>query len=231
LIERSPDRSSVLPRPYARWVAITAWIAALAALTAGVAALVGWISAADGAKFDWSHAIEASVATGTVLLAAFTAALARTTSRDVTATQELARIAAHEQRLREEPILTAAILKVERQRLATTTLTAIPTPLRQIVGRAFVSIQVDNLGGAAREINLVAAYDDPTIKATFHPRSFPVLARGASTSWALYFDLHEQPEGGLVLERFRVEGTCRDRTRQNTYEIVMVEAPAVPPHG
>ncbi len=58
-----------------------------------------------GHTFEWSTAAVAATAAGTVLLAAFTAALAYTTSGDVSATWELARLTRADQISRQTPIV------------------------------------------------------------------------------------------------------------------------------
>jgi hypothetical protein len=83
------------------------WLAALFAPTTIVGYAIGVLAAEDGTAhaFDWSTAAIAATAVGTVLLAAFTGALAWTTSGDVTATWELADLTRREQAHREKPHL------------------------------------------------------------------------------------------------------------------------------
>ena len=82
-------------------------MAALLVPTTIVGSVIGVLAAEGGTAhaFDWSTAAVAATAVGTVLLAAFTGALAWTTSGDVTATWELADLTRKEQASREKPHL------------------------------------------------------------------------------------------------------------------------------
>lgn len=66
-----------------------------------------WVNPRGAAaeEFDWPNAMLAATAAGTILLGAFTAALAYTTSGDVSATWRLARLTAADQAAREAPVL------------------------------------------------------------------------------------------------------------------------------
>jgi hypothetical protein len=76
----------------------------LLVVTVGVATLVGY-AAKGWHGFAWGTAAVAGTAVATALLAAFTAALAYTTSGDVRATWELAELTRRDQAERERPIV------------------------------------------------------------------------------------------------------------------------------
>jgi hypothetical protein len=78
------------------------WIGLMAVAALGLATLVGFEAVGKG--FDWNAAGVAGTAVGTVLLAGFTGALAWTTSGDVRATWELARLTREDQLARERPL-------------------------------------------------------------------------------------------------------------------------------
>jgi hypothetical protein len=91
---------------------VSRWISSLLVLSAGVAAAAGFFGAAHGlawTHFDWNLAAVAGTAIGTVLLAGFTGALAWTTSGDVRATWELARLTREDQVSRERPLVLVSI--------------------------------------------------------------------------------------------------------------------------
>ena len=67
--------------------------------------LVGWLAARDHQSFDWELASIFGTAVGTTLLAIATGCLAYTTSGDVRATWELARLTKSDQDARERPVV------------------------------------------------------------------------------------------------------------------------------
>jgi hypothetical protein len=92
------------------WLLVLGAAAGLAAYVCGVlSASHGrfWVNprGAETEEFDWPNAMLAATAAGTVLLGAFTAALAYTTSGDVSATWRLAQLTAEDQAAREQSII------------------------------------------------------------------------------------------------------------------------------
>src|SRR3954447_18414197 len=83
---------------------IARWSAALLGSVLLASALVGWASEGWGG-FNWDVACVFGTALGTTALAAFTGALAFTTSGDVRATWELAQLTQADQERREEPLV------------------------------------------------------------------------------------------------------------------------------
>jgi hypothetical protein len=77
---------------------IARWMAVLIAVVAGLSLIVGLIAAAGHETFNWEVASIFGTALGTTALAGFTGALAFTTSGDVRATWELARLARQSKR-------------------------------------------------------------------------------------------------------------------------------------
>src|SRR5947209_2206160 len=82
---------------------VVIWIGVLLASSAAVSGIIGAVGATHG--FDWDLAAVAGTSFGTIVLAGFTGALAWTTSSDVRATWELAKLTERDQAERERPVV------------------------------------------------------------------------------------------------------------------------------
>src|SRR5438876_6857993 len=81
------------------------WVLSLLVLALASSVPVGFVAAPGNTTFNWGVASVFGTAVGTTLLAGFTAALSFTTSGDVRATWELARLTQQDQAARERPVV------------------------------------------------------------------------------------------------------------------------------
>jgi hypothetical protein len=173
----------------------------------GCSVLVGHFGASGKAWFDWSVASIFGTALGTTALAAFTGALAYTTSGDVRATWELAALTKHDQDLRQLPL----VIQHEASFSGS-------PPNGQL------NVVLFNAGlGPALRVQVIATYDDPDnpdIVPMIETRTWPVLAPQSSASFTLQIQFPEVPPGGVRTDRFPLRGTYLDRSQENEYEII-----------
>jgi hypothetical protein len=117
--EAAPTPADLKPRGVLTVPLVVGWLLLLTAAACAAAYAFGVLSASHGhfwvnprgassEEFDWPNAMLAATAAGTILLGAFTAALAYTTSGDVSATWRLAQLTAEDQAAREAPVLIVA---------------------------------------------------------------------------------------------------------------------------
>ena len=176
------------------------WIGVLLLASLAVSALVGWLAAPSG--FRWELAAGAGTAFGTVVLAGFTGALAWTTSGDVRATWELADLTRDEQAARIRP----AIL-VWADGWSTGG------------DRGQLKIIVVNAGlGPGLHIRIHASVPSPDGDLT--ASLYKPFQRPAGTDDpTLEFRL-SNPQHAFDLASFSLSGTCSDMGQQVSYPIV-----------
>jgi hypothetical protein len=173
----------------------------------GCSVLVGHFGASGKAWFDWSLASIFGTALGTTALAAFTGALAYTTSGDVRATWELAALTKHDQDVRQQPL----VIQVEA-----------------VYGGSpedgAVQVRLWNAGlGPALRVSVSATYVDPAnpdIAPEIGAKIWPVLAPNSQVDIALPVRFEQLPDGGVHSDGFPIRGTYLDRTQENEYEII-----------
>ena len=133
--DAASDEPGVLSRE-----TILRWIVALVLSSVVVSAVVGIVGARD--EFDWTLAAVTGTAFGTIVLAGFTGALAWTTSGDVRATWELARLTLNDQQARDRPVVIVA-----------------PRTASTSEGNVTFEVLLSNIGlGPAQRIALHASY-------------------------------------------------------------------------
>jgi hypothetical protein len=124
----------------------------------------------EGDEFDWELAAIFGTAAGTTLLALSTGALAYLTSRDVSATRELAQLTRDDQQARERPVVV----------LHNATFLA-EGPHAPLTGH--ISIHAFNAGlGPALNVRIEAKYKDADHQPEMKPAVWPVISPGGSNS-------------------------------------------------
>ena len=196
-------------------------VAAMALLVAvlGVSAVVGLVSAKAHERFDWEVASIFGTALGTTALAAFTGALAVSTSDDVRATWELARLTRDDQSARERPLVV----------------------LHHVVFHGntdglWVSVDVANVGlGPALDLRLDGHVGSGAGFAVGGFR-WPVVSAGERVAVALPTDFSGYLDTNVVAALNRdfpptITGTHSDRRREMIYDVVteMGIARPIPP--
>ena len=148
----------------------------------GATALVGYIvgvfAAEQGASFNWEPAAVSATAFATAVLAACTGALAYTTSRDVSATQEIAQQGKAEQEQRDRALVAVRSVEHSQQHAGG----AIRCDIRLInVGAAhanYITVKVDSedsagipLVGKSTNDHFLGPGDEDTISIELTPKS------------------------------------------------------------
>jgi hypothetical protein len=157
----------------------------------GGAVLVGLFAARDHeGAFDWELASIFGTALGTLLLAGATALLALVTSRDVTATEDLARTARDERRDRFRPMLIGAVDGVNSRELSIELMNVGPGPAITAVVTA---------KSEWSEVGLKVLRDIPSgesrrVKVSNHPPPFERTKPG------------EDPPPQLMVGNYQVDG-------------------------
>jgi hypothetical protein len=176
--------------------------------------LVGYFARrADGGEFDWELASIFGTALGTTLLAAMTGALAYVSSRDVSATRDLAELTREDQARRERPVLLMTSAEFGEQ-----TFSLSGEPRRE----GFLDMTLRNVGLApALRIRLRARYQ-PGERADFTPpvSEHPVLTPDEEWKCVIMVHFPEWPKEGVRRDQFAISGTFLDRSQENEYEII-----------
>lgn len=166
-------------------------------MLAGVVILswaVGTQSQDEG--FSWELASIFGTALGTTLLAVATGALALLTSRDVSATQELAAQGRREQVERERPVVIAATARFQGSWDS---------------GQLHVELRNVGLGPAVR-VRVTARYADPQQQPNVSPFVWPAITPGGTAQFALSVPFPSPPPGGVQADGFTLVGTYLDRS-------------------
>jgi hypothetical protein len=168
--------------------------AAIGLLVLGFSIVVGFLGAPRGEQFDWRLAAEVGTALGTVMLAVYTAWLARTTRREVN-------VAIEEQRARDRPVVVAVKREVGRRALDVT------------IGKttAVLFVDLDNVGsGPAFHVQVHASYPEHGERAL---SVLPLLKAGEGIEdYAISLTTIPEPIGGFLVENFTVGGDFLDRS-------------------
>ncbi len=154
--------------------------------------------------FEWETASVFGTALGTTALAAFTGALAYTTSGDVRATWELATLTRRDQESRERPLLVQYEAAFNGSPQG---------------GQVRVVLFNAGLGPALR-VEVQVRYVDPD-----HPFETtyiePAIRAEGTGELLIPVQFSEPyPPGGVRGDGFAVSGTYRDRSQRNVYDIV-----------
>jgi hypothetical protein len=168
------------------------WPVALLLLALGGGVAIGVLGASRATAFDWGLFAEGATAIGTVLLAAYTATLAKSTTREVAVSVE-------DQRARERPTVVAVVEELT---------TAVLEPLWGIRVPA-VNVRLLNVGlGAALAIHLELRY--PGSEGVGR-EVVSVLQIGEGVTRSISVQEIESPPEGLLLEKFVLTGTFEGR--------------------
>jgi hypothetical protein len=185
-----------------------ALVVASVALVAVVAAsaFVGFVGAPHDEQFSWELASIFGTALGTTLLAAATGWLAWSTRSEVRATQDLAELTRRQQAASDRPVVM----------------------LQQKPGwsgspeKGELHVELQNVGiGPALYVEVDAFYDDEDWTPSIGSASVPFIQAESGQSVALpvsFPEPHDRPGG--IRGTFQVEGTYRDRSILNIYEII-----------
>jgi hypothetical protein len=178
-------------------------VATLLVLAFGGGAAIGLLGAPAGQTFAWGLFAQGATAFGTVLLAAYTASLARSTSREVAVTVE-------EQRARERPVVAAVIEDFSAAILEPTWGERVPV----------VNVRLLNVGlGPALDLQLEVSYPDAEGVGT---EVVSVLPVGDEQIRAIPVPEIQPPSDGFLAERFRLVGTFEGRTRDVREHITLL---------
>jgi hypothetical protein len=181
------------------------WIGLLTLAALVTAAVVGFEAVARG--FDWNAAGVAGTAVGTVLLAGFTGALAWTTSGDVRATWELARLTREDQLARERPLIIVQGTRYDRARGA-------DNPPTQF---GVLHVEVFNAGaGPAIDIRLRGT---TAVGGRIDARSIDALPSDGRFPFALVVRPADPKNDHVPLSGFQLEGDCTDRNESQRYPV------------
>jgi hypothetical protein len=159
--------------------------------------------------FDWELAFIFGTALGTSALAVATGALAYTTSRDVSATSEIAELTRADQAARERPVVVVQVLA---------------WTLRPELAGGELELTLRNVGlGPALRIDFNAVYEPDPDAVPLQPFGIiPALMPGEETT--VTWGTHWRESVPIPHESgFRVYGTYRDRSWANKYEITVDE--------
>jgi hypothetical protein len=168
------------------------------ALVTGASTAVGY--ATPGEAFDWDVASIFGTAVGTTLLALATGVLAYTTSRDVSATVEIARLTKEDQDLRNRPIVLAEGISYD--------------------GSPKVDVRMRNVGlGPALGIFVTATYEGDGAAPTIIPLYVSALGPGEDIRGEVEAQFDQEPPGG-ILARFRIRGDYTDRDFSQLFELI-----------
>jgi hypothetical protein len=163
--------------------------------------LVGWLaSGAQDGSFDWELASIFGTAVGTVLLALATGALAVSTARDVTATQEIAWLTREEQEDRLRPVVMGTVTGFEPSEA-----------LSDILKVELVNIG----GGPAVRVEVTGEYvGEMKRDVTFSKRPVAALAAGQSLSVEVGCVISSSKDYTPSLGDFKVRGSYLDRLQR-----------------
>jgi hypothetical protein len=200
----SPEATPSAPGTLKRRTLVV-WIGSLLASSVAVSGTIGALGASHG--FDWSLAAVAGTAFGTIVLAGFTGALAWTTSGDVRATWELAKLTERDQAERERPLVI-----VQRA---------------EMLGRgpagAWLKLWLRNVGlGPALRVRVTATYVDPSPQVAVTGIVIPAIAPDETAEHQLEVTW-QSGDGDPQAPRadgFPIEGKYLDRARRNEYPII-----------
>jgi hypothetical protein len=173
--------------------------------------LLSWLVGRIGGEeaFDWELAALFGTALGTTLLAITTGALAYLTSREVSATRELAELTRDDQKARERPVVIVhvAVFHLEQDSANT----------------GHISLQVFNAGlGPALRVRIEAEYKDPQYRPQMKPALWPVIMAGGRNDFAIQPVLFPKvPPDGIDPDGFSVTGTYLDRAQETTYDVIV----------
>jgi hypothetical protein len=185
-------------------------------LVAGMSYLVGRFAGRVGAEgFDWELASIFGTALGTTLLAAVTGALAYTTSGDVRATWELARLTSRDQEARERPVvvLTSAVWNPDDQ--------WVYAGEQDSVRGGAVVARVRNVGlGPALRLTVETSYADPAYEIEPAKGIVPALLPGEEAKITLAVEFKNVPPEGIRPDGFPIRGTFLDRSQHREDPII-----------
>lgn len=186
---------------------VALWIGVLLAVVFAVSAIIGFLAVGWDNRWDefnWEVAAIAGTALGTTALAGFTGALAFTTSGDVQATWELARLSSEQVAAQERPVVIQFDARFSGS-----------------AAEGDVVVELFNAGdGAALCVETTVTYIDEE-----HPASgtyiVPAIRPGGTAGFTIPVRFQEPyPAGGVRGDGFKLSGTYRDRSQRNTYEII-----------
>jgi hypothetical protein len=190
MIETSPTPQQANPRPK---------LVVGASMVLVAVVLLSWYVGHQGTEegFSWELASIFGTALGTTLLAVATGALALLTSRDVSATQDLAAQGRRDQIERERPVVIA-----------------FTAAFNGTYDSGHLSVDLRNVGlGPAVNVRVLATYDDPEQQPRIDPWVVPAITPGATSQFAMYVQFEAQPPGGVKPDLFTLRGTYLDRSR------------------
>jgi hypothetical protein len=182
-----------------------------------VAFLVGHFAARKNTgSFDWELASVFGTALGTTLLALATGALAFTTSGDVRATWELARLTGEDQERRELPLVLVQHAEVESRE-------AHPVPGTQLLDHVgWLRMSLRNVGlGSALRVEVTTHYIYADLQPTaIEPAIVPTIPAG-DEQWAnVVVRFRTADWTDIKGDGFPVEGTYLGRTLRTEYPIL-----------
>jgi hypothetical protein len=182
-----------------------ALLVAAVALVAVVvlSAVVGFIGAPHWEDFSWEIASIFGTALGTTLLAAATGWLAWSTRSEVRATQDLAELTRRQQTASERPVI---LLQNEPGWSGSG-------------GSGVLNVDLKNVGVApALYVEVEARYDADDLTPSIGSVSVPFIEAGSGQRVDVPVSFPDRPGG--IGGSFQVEGTYRDRSMLNIYEII-----------
>lgn len=168
--------------------------------------LVGWLAARDHQSFDWELASIFGTAVGTTLLALSTGYLAYTTSGDVRATWELARLTKSDQDARERPVVVMLGAEWGLAEASANT------------GTLHVTLRNVGLGPALRLV-IETNYADDRFPVRAAPGHHAGIMPGETVSFAMPV-LFERVPLQIDPARFPVSGTFIDRSQSTEYTVI-----------
>lgn len=168
--------------------------------------LVGWLAARDHQPFDWELASIFGTAVGTTLLALSTGYLAYTTSGEVRATSELARLTKSDQDARERPVVVMLGAEWALAEASANT------------GTLHVTLRNVGLGPALRLV-IETTYSNGRFPTRSSPSYYAAILPGETLVSPLPV-LFERVPPKIDPAGFPVSGTFIDRSQETEYKII-----------
>jgi hypothetical protein len=201
------------------------WIVFLLSCVAALSAPVGFVAATGHTTFNWDVASIFGTALGTTALAGFTGALAFTTSGDVRATWELARLTQRDQEARERPVVV-----VHRAEVALKSWELSSEGGKSGVLKAHVAIDLRNVGlGPALRVAVEASHIETEYGPEVATATIAAISPDETATLRLEVPFASPPQDGEIRsDGVILHGTFLDRSLRNVSEII-TDWEGVPP--